>query len=423
MRTPTTGLLLSTLLVVAAVAGALPGAVAAAGVGTGVESPAANPTTPNVAVQAGTCEFPVSATDATGTEVAVEERPERVTTLSPSAAQTMWEVGGESQVVGVTRFASYLDGAESKANVSGSGQAAISVEKVVGTEPDLVLAPNVVPNQTVTQLRDAGLTVVKFEAATSVEDVREKTTLVGELTGNCEGAAQANAWMMQNVAAAENATAGVEPVRAINALGGGFVAGDETFVDAMLAVSGATNVAAEANVTGFAQLSDETVASLDPEYVVVTYPGAVDLSAQPWADTPAGQNNATVTVDSTYLGQPAPRSVVFGVRNLTEAFHPDAYGEAQFVSRSEVEANASTGNATDENASAGDESTDANATSTTVASDSTASEDGDGGAEVTTGTATPTETGDETSSTSPGFGAGVAALALLASALLAVRRD
>ncbi|MFC6726982.1 ABC transporter substrate-binding protein, partial [Halobium palmae] len=162
---------------------------------------------------AATCEFPVTVADATGTEVTVEERPERVTTLSPSAAQTMWEIGGRSQVVGVTRYGAYLEGADAKTNVSGAGNAVISVEKVVGTEPDLVLAPNVVPNETVSSLRNAGLTVVKFEAATSVDDVRTKTTLVGNLTGNCEGAATANEWMTRNVRAAENATADADRPR------------------------------------------------------------------------------------------------------------------------------------------------------------------------------------------------------------------
>ena len=64
------------------------------------------------------CGYPYSAEDATGTEVTLEERPERITTLNPSAAQTMWEIGGEDQVVGVTQYASYLEGADERTNVS-----------------------------------------------------------------------------------------------------------------------------------------------------------------------------------------------------------------------------------------------------------------------------------------------------------------
>jgi len=58
--------------------------------------------------------FPLTLTDATGTEVTLEERPERVTTTNPSAAQVMWELDAQEQVVGLTQFAHYLDGAESR---------------------------------------------------------------------------------------------------------------------------------------------------------------------------------------------------------------------------------------------------------------------------------------------------------------------
>jgi len=92
--------------------------------------------------------FSITLTDATGTEVTLDERPERVTTTNPSAAQVMWELDAESQVVGLTQFAHYLDGAETRQNVS-STELGVSVERVVATEPDLVLAPNATSVETV----------------------------------------------------------------------------------------------------------------------------------------------------------------------------------------------------------------------------------------------------------------------------------
>ena len=54
--------------------------------------------TPAAAQQAGPdCSFPVTMTDATGTEITIDERPERVTTTNPSAAQTMWESAAASR--------------------------------------------------------------------------------------------------------------------------------------------------------------------------------------------------------------------------------------------------------------------------------------------------------------------------------------
>jgi len=282
------------------------------------------------------CTFPVTLTDASGTEVTVEERPDRVTTLNPSAAQTMWEIGGKSQVVGVTDFAGYLDGAEERTSVSKTDGFGFSVERVVGTEPDLVLAPNTTTTDQVTALRDAGLTVYLFAAATDTDDIAQKTTTIGALTGNCDGAARTNAWMTANVDAAASATADRESPRVLNPLGSGYVANTNTFISAMITASGGQNALADANVTDtlYPQVSDEVILETNPEVLVVSSRVDGIQSEEPYRSTIAGQNNATVAVNTNYLNQPAPRSVVYSVRNLTEAFHPDA--EASFVAKSEV---------------------------------------------------------------------------------------
>ncbi|QLG63947.1 ABC transporter substrate-binding protein [Halorarum salinum] len=338
------------------------------------------------------CEFPFTATDATGTEVTVEERPERVTTLNPSAAQTMWEIGGEEQVVGVSQFALYLDGAETRENVSASGFG-VSVERVVGTEPDLVLAPNSIPVETVEALRGSGLTVFHVTEQTNVTTVREKTTLIGQLTGNCEGAAEANAWMDANVEAAAEATADEEPVRALYPLGGGYVVNTGTFISTMLEVSGATNVVGEREFDGgYPQVNDEVIVELAPEYLVLTDSSAHTVEGEPYASTPAVENGNTVTVDANWMNQPAPRSVVYGVRNLTEGFHPDAAANAEFVARGDVTVESGDGTET-----------------ASPTSDSTSE------GETTADESEPTET------SAAGFGAAVAALAVLTSALLARR--
>ncbi|PSQ06830.1 corrinoid ABC transporter substrate-binding protein [Halobacteriales archaeon QS_6_71_20] len=340
------------------------------------------------------CGYPYSAEDATGTEVTLEERPERITTLNPSAAQTMWEIGGEDQVVGVTQYASYLEGADERENVSAAGFG-VSVETVVGTNPDLVLAPNASSAETVQALRDAGVTVFHFPAATTIEDVREKTTRIGRLTGNCAGAAETNAWMDANVDAAAEATADVDDVRVIYPLGGGYVAGTETFIDAMVSVSGGANVAAERNLTGYPQVNDEVVVELAPDYLVVTGFSAYLVGQEPYASTPAVENDDVVEVNRSWMNQPAPRSVVMGVRSLTEGFHPEAAAEAEFRSRQEVAASMETETAT---------ATETATPETTTQAESTRTTDADG-----------------TSTATPGFGVVAALFAVLSSALLARR--
>jgi len=291
------------------------------------------PATATAAAQADDCSFPVTMTDATGTEVTIEERPERVTTTNPSAAQTMWEVGGRSQVVGLTQYASYLDGAESRTNVSASF--GVNVERVVGTEPDLVLAPNASAGD-VAPLRQAGLTVYHLPATTTIDDIRAKTATIGRLTGNCGGASEANAWMDANVDAVRQVTADAEDrPTALYPLGGGYVAAGNTFVTSLIELAGAENVAAR-NHTQYPQLSDEVILQMDPEVLFVTENSADIATTEPYASTTAGERNATVSLRVRNLNQPAPRSVVNVAHNATAQLYPDRYDADSYVPRSAV---------------------------------------------------------------------------------------
>jgi iron complex transport system substrate-binding protein len=285
---------------------------------------------PDVQAQTGSvdCTFPVSATDATGEEVTVEEEPERVVVIGPSAAQVMWEIGAQDKVVGmpVGQYTSYLEGSESKTEVTDSRLQPVR-EKVVGLEPDLVLAPNIVQNDTVENLRSAGLTVYRFEGATSFDDVTAKTELTGRLVGEFESAAEVAAGTRGTVSAVEEAVEGQERPRAYYPLGGGFTAGNNTFINDIIESSGATNIAAE-SIEGYKPISAEVVAQEDPQWLVLQE-GFPVPSNEALNSTTAVQQDQIVRVDGNFINQPGPRTTQV-LRTLAGTFHPDATGEVDF---------------------------------------------------------------------------------------------
>ena len=294
----------------------------------------------------------------------------------------MWDIGARDRVVGVTQYATYLEGADTRTNVSGAGQTLISTEQVVGANPDLVLAPNVVPNETVTALRDAGLTVYKAEAAGTLRDVADKTRLFGRLVGSCASANATADRFEAELATVEEAVAGEDRPRVLYTFFG-FTAGEGTFIDEIITTAGGENVAAEANITGFQQVSPETVVAQDPEWLVLNSDSPQAPRTDAYNSTTAVQEGNVVVLDANYISQPAPR-VIRSVQTLAQAFHPDAYAQA-------------------------------NATATPTPTE----------------TATPTETPstttqavDDTPATTtstPGFGVVVALLSTLVAALLARR--
>jgi iron complex transport system substrate-binding protein len=339
------------------------------------------------------CAFPFAATDATGTEVTVDEEPERIVTLNPSAAQTVWEIGGREKVVGVTRYASYLDGTAPKANVSAAGDSFVDAERVVSLDPDVVLAPSTVSNETVSKLRDTGQVVYKFRFQRSLDDVEAKTLLTGRLTGECDGAEATVARMEGERRTVRRAVEDEQKPRVLYVFFG-YTAGEGTFAHRVIEAGGGVNVAAEANISGYRQVSPEVVVDADPQWIVVN-DGATGIpSTDAYNSTYAVRNDQVVVLQEEYISQPAPR-IVRSVVKLARTLHPDAYERAA--------------NATSTREASTSPSDDPTRTSVT--------------ATATTAAAATTATSQSTSTSAPGFGPVVAVVAAAASALAVRRRS
>jgi iron complex transport system substrate-binding protein len=313
----------------------------------------------------------------------------------------MWELGASEEVVGVSQYAAYLDGADEKANVSGGGGP--SVERVLAANPDLVLVPNSTygfARDRVEQIRAQGVPVFVFGAGTSLSFVADKTERIGRLTGNCEAGRESAAEIRTSVEQMREALADEENPVGLNYFYG-YTSGANTFIGDVMTTGGLRNGAAEANVTGFAQVNTETVVEMNPEYVVVPS-GASVPNTGAWNSTTAVQEGNVVAVNENYLQQPAPRSVD-AAETIMQGVHPEAFEEYRSMqARSDAtESPAETEMAT----TTGDPpETTAQATTTVAVDDTPAA------SQTATGTSTP------------GFGVLLALVSLLATALLAARR-
>lgn len=344
----------------------------------------------DVATAQATCEFPTSATDATGEDVTIEEEPQRIVALQPSDAQTLWAIGAQEKVVGmpVGQYTSYLEGYSEPQDITTGDGITVSTERVVALEPDVVLAGNVTSGEQIQQLRNAGLTVYQYDSATSIEDVIDNTETTGQLAGACQGAQETVDWMNQEIEAVEQAVDGQERPTVLYAMGDGYTAGSGTFINEVITTAGGENLAAAAGIQSYGQISEEVVLAQDPDWIV--YPDTFEeppVSEQVLSQTTAGQQGQVVQVDANQLNQPGPQ-VIYAIQNLAETFHPDAYTAPSDGTANE--SNRTTGNGTT------------------------------GGDTVNGSQSNGSATGG--SEGQPGFGVTAAAVALVAAALLALRR-
>ncbi|WP_312908986.1 PGF-CTERM-anchored ABC transporter substrate-binding protein [Natronosalvus caseinilyticus] len=277
------------------------------------------------------CEYPLTVTDATGTEVTLEEPPERIVALQPSDTKIVYGIGAEDRLVGmpINEYTASHDPGD-RTDISIPDELHIDVETVIDLEPDIVLAADVTLEEDVEQLRDAGITVYHFKTATSLDDVRDITTRTGELTGECGGAEERIDWMDERLEVIETALEGEDRPLAFWSLGFGYTAGANTFQDEVLTTAGVDNLAAEVGLEGWPEISDEVVVEEDPDWIIygVNEEGEDPALSEGAMQTTAYENDQLVAVDANTINQPAP-DVVYAIETIVEAVHPEAYAEIE----------------------------------------------------------------------------------------------
>ncbi|MFC7214948.1 PGF-CTERM-anchored ABC transporter substrate-binding protein [Saliphagus sp. GCM10025334] len=287
------------------------------------------------------CEYPLTVTDATGTEITLEEPPERIVALQPSDTKIVYGIGAEDRLVGmpINEYTASYDPGD-RTDIGIPDELHIDVETVIDLEPDIVLAADVTLEEDVEQLRDAGVTVYHFKTATSLDDVRDITNRTGELTGECGGAEERIDWMDERLEIIETAVEGEDRPLAYWSLGFGYTAGANTFQDEVLTTAGVDNLAAEVGLEGWPEISDEVVVEEDPDWIIygVNEEGEDPALSEAAMQTTAYENDQLVAVDANTINQPAP-DVVYAIETIVEAVHPEAYAEIEADLEANVSAN------------------------------------------------------------------------------------
>jgi len=268
-------------------------------------------------------QFPVTISSDAG-EFTLEQPPERIVSLSPSATEILFAIGAGDQVAAVDSFSTYPEEAPTT-DLSGFDP---NVEAVTGYEPDLVVISGDA-NDLVASLTELDIPVLINPAPADIEAGYAGMAELGVATGRVDETADEVSRIRSEVEEAMQ-DGPEEPVRVYHELDNTyFSASSNGFVGSVYAELGATNIADEADTdgTGFPQLTEEAVISADPELIVIT--DQVDYTAQDVADRPgwdeitAVREDNIVTVDADIASRWGPRLPQF-VSTAAEAMNQAA---------------------------------------------------------------------------------------------------
>jgi iron complex transport system substrate-binding protein len=266
----------------------------------------------------------ISRTDDVGHTIVLRHTPQRIVSLAPSITETLFALGLDSSIVGVTDYCDYPLAAKLKAKVGGIMNP--DIERIIALRPDLVfMSGSGNMKSDYDKLTSSGIPVFVSYPRT-IEDVFKSISDAGVLTSTPSRAdslllilRQRKNELVSQAAARQKRTVlmllSLNPIVAI---------GPGTFLDEMITLANGENIARTAT-TAYPLLSREEILGRRPDVIIATSDivRSTDdiLSSYPeWKTLPAIRNNRVGIVDASLVSRPGPR-IVDGLAAVVKAIH------------------------------------------------------------------------------------------------------
>ncbi|QNN55175.1 ABC transporter substrate-binding protein [Nocardioides mesophilus] len=256
---------------------------------------------------ASSADYPVTI-DAVNGEVTLDQQPERIVSLSPSATEILFAIGAGDQVIAADEYSTYPQ----QAPTTELSAYDPNVEAIAGYSPDLVVIANDT-NGIVGALAKLDIPTIVNPAPATIDEGYDGIAALGLATGHVDKTAKVVADMRAEIEKALDA-APQEGLRVYHELDEKhYAASSSSFIGSVYDSLGATNIAdaADKQKSGYPQLTEEAIIAADPELIVITDQvsyTADDVASRPgWENVSAVKNGNVVTVDADISSRWGPR--------------------------------------------------------------------------------------------------------------------
>jgi iron complex transport system substrate-binding protein len=236
----------------------------------------------------------------------------KIVTLTPSATEIVAALGAADRLVGVDEFSTFPPQVNALPKVGSF--LAPNFEAIVRLQPDLVVADDIHADAA-TALRGAGIDVV-LAPMHSIPDLRAAYAAVGARIGKADAAVTATHALDAALDAARLRRKG-QGLRVllvidheVGGLGNMVAAANGSWLDELVAVTGAQNVLAGA-AARYPKISAEEILRARPDIILdVTYSADPATAAAVWsplAGIPAVDRGKVIVLKDAFLLGPSPR--------------------------------------------------------------------------------------------------------------------
>ncbi|MDO5021816.1 MAG: ABC transporter substrate-binding protein [Eubacteriales bacterium] len=263
--------------------------------------------------------------DFEGREIKLSKPAERIVVLMPADCEILYAIGAGDKIVGRGEYCNYPAEVLEIETVK-SGQE-MNLEQVLALKPDLVIATKMAHSkENIEALEKAGVPSLVVDAQ-NIEDVYKVIELIGKVVGMENNAQELIAEMQKGfeevITKVDGKKLGKVYYEVSPLQWGLWAAGGGTFMDEIGNMLGLENIFAKE--AAWAQVSEEQVIKLNPDYIVTTTmyfgegpkPAEEILSRKGWEGITAVKNEDVYNADNDMITRPGPR-LVDAVRDFYE---------------------------------------------------------------------------------------------------------
>jgi iron complex transport system substrate-binding protein len=218
--------------------------------------------------------------------VTIDERPERIVSISPTSTEVLFAVGAGSQVVAVDSLSNHPP----EAPVTDLSAFTPSVESIAAFDPDLVVLSFDPNGEVIPGLDALGIPVILHPTAANLSDAYAQWEQIGAATGHLADAvalvATTDAAIMDAYGSVPESSGAISYYYEIDPTF--YSSTSSTFIGEVLAGTGMVNIAdpADEDGFGFPQLTAEFIVGEDPDFIILADTSCCGQSASTVAERP-----------------------------------------------------------------------------------------------------------------------------------------
>ena len=282
--------------------------------------------------------------DRSGNDIMVPAEAEKIISMAPSTTRVLIDLGLADRIIAADTNSQGSYGAELADDVVYFDMMAPDQEQIVAMEPDIVFTSGMSSydgTDAYGSVREAGLCVADIPSSASLQDIALDILFIGQCTGTddeaqglvdeMDAALEQLSAIGKTIPEEEKKTVLFELFTPSADYPTIYTAGPGSYINEMLELIGAKNIAADAD-TDWPALSEEACIAADPQVILTAdmyTPDVINvlLTMSGWENVSAIKDKAVYQLDSDQVNQPN-HHVIDALIDMARFIYPEYYDES-----------------------------------------------------------------------------------------------